>query len=247
MMTGSTGHSIKVTESNGSSVFLEMLRGRDGLPGRDGVQGPAGPPGPAGSPGQQGSPGPRSGGTIYTRWGKSTCPQVGGTELVYSGIAGGTFYNQRGGGANYLCMPKDPEYSPTLRYRGGTQGHAHVYGSEYENSLQGGQDHNVPCAVCRVSTRSTVLMIPAKATCPSSWTREYYGYIMTELVGDHGRNIRGRTMFECVDRDQESLPGGGHANTDGALFHHVEVVCNRGLPCPPYNPTQELNCVVCTK
>ena len=72
---------------------------------------------------------------------------------------------------------------------------------------------------------------------------------MTEWIGTHGGGIgiRGRTMFECVDRDQESLPGGGHADTNGALFHHVEAVCNHGLPCPPYNPTQELNCVVCTK
>ena len=188
------------------------------------------------------------GGTLYTRWGKSTCPQVGGTELVYSGIAGGTYFYQIGGGANYLCMPKVPEYSRTLRYRGGTQGYAHVYGAEYEAPLQGGHNHNVPCAVCRVSTRSTVLMIPAKATCPSGWTREYYGYIMTENKGFDGQyGIRGRTMFECVDRDQESRPGGGHANTDGALFYHVEAACNHGLPCPPYNPTQELNCVVCTK
>jgi hypothetical protein len=42
---------------------------------------------------------------------------------VYVGIVGGTCFNQEGG-ANYLCMPWDPEYSPTLRYRGGVQGHA---------------------------------------------------------------------------------------------------------------------------
>ena len=211
-------------------MFLEMLR-RNGLPARDGIQGPAGPPGSAGAPGRQGPPGPHSGGTLYTRWGKSTCPQVAGIEPIYSGIAGGSFFDHRGGGANYLCMPKDPEYSPTLC----------VW-----SPLQGGHNHNVPCAVCRVSTRSTVLMIPAKATCPSSWTREYYGYLMTAWRGD-SNTIVGRTMFECVDRDQESLPGGGHANTDGALFYHVETACNYGLPCPRYNLTQELNCVVCTK
>ena len=77
-----------MTESNGSSVFFEMLQGRDGLPGRDGIQGPAGPPGSAGAPGRQGPPGPCGGGTLYTRWGKSTCPQVAGIEPVYSGIAG---------------------------------------------------------------------------------------------------------------------------------------------------------------
>ena len=54
-----------------------------------------------------------------------------------------------------------------------------------------------------------------------------------------------RSMFECVDKDQESLPG-SHANTDGALFYHVETDCNTGLLCPPYNNNKELSCVVCT-
>ena len=121
-------------------MFVELLRGRDGLPGRDGVQGPPGPPGKDGSTGLQGPPEPpSSGGAIYTRWGKSSCPQVKGTELVYSGITGGTMYHQEGGGANYLCMPKDPEYSPTLTYRSTDfQWIANVYGSEYEYPLYTG-------------------------------------------------------------------------------------------------------------
>ena len=191
------------------------------------------------------------GGAIYTRWGKSSCPQVEGTELVYSGITGGSYYNQRGGGANYLCMPQDPQYSPTLRYRNGqtddTNGHASkVHGSEYAYPLQGTHDHNVPCAVCHVSTRPTVMMIPAKYRCPSTWTREYYGYIMTEYKGVPS-NIAGRTMFECVDQDQESLRD-SEGNTDGVLFIHTEAACGHGhLPCPPYDSNKELNCVVCTK
>ncbi len=228
--------SLKVSENNGSSVFVELLRGRDGLPGRDGVQGP---PGPQGKDGSSGSPGPKSGGATYTRWGKSTCPQLEDTELVYSGITGGTFFNQQGGGANYLCMPKDPEYSTTLTYRGGVNGQATIYRAEYEGPLQGSQDYNVPCAVCYVSTRPTVIMIPAKASCPSFWTREYYGYIMTEHIAYH------RRMFECVDRDQEIFPA-SQANSNGALFYHVEASCN-GLPCDRYDPNKELNCVVCTK
>ena len=143
-------------------------------------------------------------------------------------------------------MPKNPEYSPTLTYLSGVSGNvARVYGSEYESPLQGTQDHNVPCAVCYVSTRLTVLMIPANSSCPPNWIREYYGYLMTEWKGVYN-NIRGRTMFECVDKDQESLPG-SHANTNGVLFYHVEADCNSGLPCPPYNNHKELNCVVCTK
>jgi len=38
------------------------------------------------------------------------CPSASGTELLYAGRAGGTFHNHKGGAANYLCMPDDPDY-----------------------------------------------------------------------------------------------------------------------------------------
>ena len=227
--------------------------GRDGMPGAQGPTGPPGEPGPAGGPsgpqgqtGASGAPGekgavgpagPRSGGVTYTRWGKSSCPNVTGTELVYAGRAGGSYFRHTGGGANYLCMPLDPWYN--LTHAAGVRDHSYVYGAEYENPLQGSHQHNVPCAVCYVSTRETVLMVPAKSSCPTSWTREYYGYLMSDYKGHH------RTTFECVDKDQESVSG-SQANTDGALFYHVEASCN-GMACPPYVAEKELNCVVCTK
>ena len=142
---------------------MELLRGRDGLPGRDGLAGPPGPPGPQGKESQ---PGPKSGGTIYTRWGKSSCPTSTGAELVYSGYAGGSWWDHRGGGANYLCLPKDPHYSSDLTYRSGTQNYGLIYGAEYQNATTNSHDHNVPCAVCCVPTRTKVLMIPAKSDCP---------------------------------------------------------------------------------
>ena len=174
----------------------------------------------------------------YTRWGNSSCPNVAGTDLVYSGRAGGTHYTHIGGAANYLCMPLDPEY--TLPYVASVRDANYVYGVEYEGPIQGTREHNVPCAVCAVSTREMVLMIPAKTSCPTSWTREYYGYLMS---GHRGHD--GRFMYTCVDRGQESLPG-SHANDNGALFYHVEANCN-GMACPPYDPQKELTCVVCTK
>lgn len=233
-----------MSERNSSKIFVELLRGRDGLHGRDGSQGPIGPTGERGPQGKEGPPGPLSGGASYIRWGKSTCPDVKGTQIVYSGLAGGSFFGNEGGGANYLCMPKDPEYSSTLRYQSGINGASPLFAAEYESPIQGTHNHNVPCAVCRVSTRSTVVMIPAKPSCPPTWTREYYGYLMADYKGV-SRNIRGRTMYECVDRAMESVPGSS-ANTNGALFYHTEAVCNVGLPCPSYNNHQELNCVVCT-
>ena len=39
-------------------------------------------------------------------------------------------------------------------------------------------------------------MIPTKTQCPSTWTLEYSGYLMSE-----GKwNDRSRTMYECVDK-----------------------------------------------
>ena len=230
-----------MSESNGSSVFVELLRGRDGLPGRDGPPGKDGEPGPAGPPGTDGTSGPSSGGALYTRWGKSSCPQGNGTELVYTGITGGTQYGLSGGGANHLCMPKDPEYSDTLRYRTSVDGYAVIYGSQYQGTPQKSHGRDVPCAVCYVSTRPTVVMIPAKHTCPPTWTMEYYGYLMTERKDSH------RSIFECMDENLEPLPEADGSTGHGARFFHVETNCESGLPCLPYSASKELNCVVCSK
>jgi len=199
------------------------------------------------SPLVPGPPGPTtsSGGVVYTRWGRTVCPSTPGTQLLYAGRVAGSYYTERGGGANYICLPEQPQYST---YTAGRQsGRAFLYGAEYETSggiqtgpLRSVHDHNVPCAICYASTRETVVMIPARLSCPSSWTREYYGYLMASYYGQH------RTMFECVDRNPQSVPGSS-ANTNGALFYHVEAKCNVGIPCPPYDTQKEVTCVVCTK
>ena len=223
-----------------SFPYIEVLRGRDGRDGRDGVPGPRGPQGQRGDQGVAGPPGPRNGGVVYTRWGKSTCPSISGTTLVYAGRAGGTRWHHKGGGANYLCMPDDPDY---LSYQPGVQGNNYVYGVEYESyssaPLSAVFEHNAPCAVCYASTRVAVTMIPAKTQCPSNWTLEYSGYLMSDNRAYH------RTMYECVDKNPDSVPGSA-ADTDGALFYHVEANCN-GMLCPPYDPQKELTCAVCTK
>ena len=234
-----------------------MLRGRDGRDGRDGTEGRVGPlgpqgerglqgergphgkTGPVGPPGPQGEPGMRNGcGVTYTRWGHNACPDVAGTEMLYSGRVAGAFYNQKGGGANHLCLPGDPEY--TLNYRPGVDEHSPLYGAEYEVPIVGTGNHGVPCAVCYSTTRAAVVMIPAKTSCPTNWTREYYGYVMSEGQWDS----YSRTQYVCVDKDQVSVPGTSE-DQNGNLFYHVEAVCS-GIQCPPYDPEKELNCVVCT-
>ena len=81
--------------------------GYPGLPGRDGRDGMKGEVGDVGSPGVPGPPGPKSGGVVYVRWGKTSCPDDNDTQLVYSGRAGRAYCNQKGGGINYQCFPED--------------------------------------------------------------------------------------------------------------------------------------------
>ena len=178
-------------------------------------------------------------GVTYTRWGSSSCPSSTGAELVYVGRAGGSHHLHSGGGAEKLCLPNDPDYLP------GTAGFmifSHIYGAEYQ-FLSGPNrnihEHNVPCAVCYVPTRASAIMVPAKSSCPPSWTREYYGYLTSESINQQ------RSSFNCIDVNPEVIPGTS-ANTDGALFYYVDTTCN-GLACPPYENGRILSCAVCTK
>uniref|UniRef100_A0A1X7SLK4 Uncharacterized protein n=1 Tax=Amphimedon queenslandica TaxID=400682 RepID=A0A1X7SLK4_AMPQE len=109
-----------------------------------------------------GQAGPKSGGVVYTRWGRKSCPT--GAELLYEGITGGSRWDSSGGGANYICLPKVPQYLSTNE----PIWYSRMYGTEYEhvNDIFPGKDnHNAPCAVCYTSTKSVKLIIPAKTRC----------------------------------------------------------------------------------
>ena len=156
----------------------------------------------------------------------------------------GSRFNE-GGGANYLCLPsEDPEF---LRFLPGQQPlRATLYGAEYElysnfvPAYNSKQHHNAPCAVCYTHARSITVMIPAKVNCPPSWTREYYGYLMSTRKGHQYRD-----MFECVDVNFESLPNTSR-DTDPVTLYFTETTCN-GIPCGPYQDGKEIPCAVCTK
>ena len=164
--------------------------------------------------------------------------------LLHTGIVGGEYYNHYGGGANYLCLPHNPKYD---RYGNGVQGGGYMYGTEYQvNGFVGTvfkrniQDYEAVCVVCFVKSRGSMLMMPARNDCPSGWTEEYHGYLMTEHHGHrHSRD------FICLDGDPEYVPG-SKANRDGALLYPVEGRCG-SLPCLPYFEGRELTCAVCTK
>ena len=118
-----------------------------------------------------------------------------------------------------------------------------LYGLEYEHSppvFSSVDDRNVPCAVCYTATRDTVVMIPAKVYCPSKWTVEYTGYLMSAHKNHY------RSTYECVDKDPIQAPGNDFFNADEAYLWLVEPDCS-DLNCPPYDAQKELTCVVCSR
>ena len=178
----------------------------------------------------------------YTRWGRTTCPTDTGAQLVYSGRTGGTHYETRGGSAENICLPDNPDY---LAETAGltTSFFSTVQGAEYElwsGPKENVSDHNVPCAVCYAPTRATTIMVPAKTTCPPSWTREYYGYLST------ARDNHYRSSYTCIDNTPEVIVGTSVNEDPGTLFYHTISNCV-GLLCPPYEHSRILSCAVCTK
>ena len=245
--------STTTTSPNCNEKNLEILKGRDGRDGKDGLPGPrgrdgrdgspglrgvSGLPGPKGDTGVQGPKGDAAGGVIYVRWGHNSCPKTG-AQLVYAGRAGGSYYDHRGGGGNPQCLPLDPTFYKTAS---GSQEWAYMYGAEYQDTnplTSNSHNTDVPCAVCYVPTRNALYMIPAKYDCPKDWTREYFGYLMSE------RHSHYRSQFSCVDHSLTPVTG-SIQNHNGFLFYTVEGVCG-SLPCPPYSRDKELSCAVCTK
>ena len=120
-----------------------------------------------------------------------------------------------------------------------------MYGTEYNlNSFnpfkKNLNDYKAPCAVCFAKSRGSMLMMPARNDCPSGWTEEYHGYLMTGYY-----NHKKQRDYICVDEDAQDVPG-GKAKKHGALMYFVEGRCG-SLPCSPYVEGREFTCAVCTK
>ena len=126
-------------------------------------------------------------------------------NTVYAGRAGGSHYTQKEEVcSNPQCLPLHPDFYSTVS---GAQTPAFMYGAEYQDTnglVANSHNTDVPCAVCYVPTRNALYIIPAKYTCPSGWTREYFGYLMSERHSHH------RSKFSCVDHSLTSVIGSSH-------------------------------------
>ena len=179
----------------------------------------------------------------FTRWGKTSCPRTEGTQLLYEGTMAGSAWHEAGS-AEYLCLHKHPQF---LRTTAGLQSErARIYGTEYRAidrppAFSSMAHHDAPCSVCYTAGRSTKIVIPGRTSCPASWTREYYGYLMTEKHHQHHRS----RVPVCVDVSSESVRGSSGEHTH-SLLYFIETSCS-GIACPPYSNGAEITCAVCTK
>ena len=114
--------------------------------------------------------------------------------FIALGFAGGSHYTHAGGAAEYLCLPKDPIY-PTDFTSLDVLGY--MYGAEYQQASGSLKDHDVPCAVCR-STLSSIVMIPARDKCYNGWTQQYNG---TLASGDYRQAAS--SQFVCLDANRK--------------------------------------------
>ena len=218
-------------------------RGQLGYPGYKGQKGEIGDKGatgPQGLRGPVGLKGDTNSGSTYIRWGRDDCPS--GAVALYSGRTAGTKWNVKGGTSDYLCLPDRPRYGSTYN-----DAASPLYGVEYErwptSSPQARYD-NMPCVVCYVATRSAMFVQQASYLCPSGWSREYYGYMMSDGVYS---KREGRKSTICVDANAEAVPGTG-VSTDPSLAFLLSVECtNSELLCSPYVDGRILSCAVCTK
>ncbi|ESO97719.1 hypothetical protein LOTGIDRAFT_104132, partial [Lottia gigantea] len=115
----------------------------------------------------------------------------------------------------------------------------YMYGTEYDSVPQPIKDYKVPCAVCRTSQFSTVLMIPARTECYQGWQKAYHG----ELVSGYYKH-KASSQYVCLDEKPHT--NSSVTDYDGKLMYSVQAKCG-ALPCPPYEENALLTCVVCLK
>eukprot|EP00105_Crassostrea_gigas_P026637 XP_011447657.1 PREDICTED: uncharacterized protein LOC105342407 isoform X2 [Crassostrea gigas] len=162
-------------------------------------------------------------------------------EMKTSGFSAGGLFNAKGSATTTLCLPHDPDAAPagvpfSLHY-------GVLYGSEYEFGFKNiAYNDDVPCAVC-FNSQAASIMIPAKSSCPSSWTKQYAGFLTSGgSYSDHYG-----AEYLCLDENPEYMTDGARQHDEnGRLFYPVHAVCG-SLPCPPYQNSQTIACVVCTK
>ena len=170
----------------------------------------------------------------YTRWGNSSCPF--GANTVYKGVAAGGDRDFHGSSVNMLCLPPNP-----MRYSNNAKGIEYAVGVEYKanGALDHADSRNIPCAMCEVTGKSTIMMIPSHYVCPNGWRLEYNGYIMV------GNDVEeGGSMYDCIDISLEQIPGTG---SDQGWHQLWPVYVGSSADSLPRDNSYAMTCAICSK
>ncbi|XP_070185046.1 uncharacterized protein [Littorina saxatilis] len=163
-------------------------------------------------------------------------------SFVNSWVAGGKLHSHTGSGTNALCLTVTSQFDDTKI----PSHYGYLYGAEYE-TIPGHHDHDVPCSVlpCKgrrnvcLASRSTTIMVPGTLSCPSGWTSQYTGHLVSQYTDYFA------TEYVCLDSSPEHGIN-DESNENGLLFYYLITVCG-SLPCAPYINSRVVTCVVCSK
>ena len=174
---------------------------------------------------------------VYTRWGESTCPP--NSALLHDGIVTQAATKM----TNLLCIPKD---NPSSTHKGtSTTPTSHITRIEpllYTDNL--GMVNAIPCAQCYASSHSTEFTLPGSTTCPSGWTKQYNGHLMTSFELSTTDVLCGD---ERLTRDIQWSDGS--STTARNDLNLIEMVCGGDgvtVSCQGYQAGQPVPCVVCS-
>ena len=143
----------------------------------------------------------------------------------------GSPYNEAGT-AEYLCLHRQPQFLRTTAGLQEGRGRLYVYGTLYEArdyppAFGSIEHHEAPCAVCYTARRNTKITIPARTSCPSSWTREYYGYLMA--AAQYVATRKAKFLFEFVLMLLQT-----HTLLDNYVRQPELYFLETGIGCPPF-------------
>eukprot|EP00045_Choanoeca_perplexa_P018407 m.290873 g.290873 ORF g.290873 m.290873 type:complete len:3950 (+) comp17810_c0_seq1:79-11928(+) len=179
-------------------------------------------------------------GAVYIRYGKHACGSTS-TAIDY-GVAAGADYTLSGGVSQFLCMTNQTQ---VLDVKTGNQASAEIEQAEFQTGdsnlnplFESLHDHEATCVVCQAPTlRTNVLMHPGTTICPTGWTREYFGY----LLSSHYTHKRVNGI--CMDEKPDKF--GTSSSQNGALLYFAEM--RDAAAFPTYTNNLELTCAVCTR
>ena len=184
-------------------------------------------------------------GSAYVRWGSEACPSSTSSRLVYEGYAVGSSSTSTGGGANPLCLVRQPDWG---QHSDIAHSQSTIVGAIYGTSGTGLRrlyplnNRLILCAVCLAENASSTFTLPGSRSCPESYKIEYAGFLFAAYYSHKKSN------WVCVEGDEARGAATGQ-NRKQAVWFPTEVECG-GMKCTyddgDYVKNREVSCSVCS-